>query len=90
MAKQKMLYPIVFIVIVGILVGCYFLFDENSTSVKTIEIADGSIRGVRETSLRKHVDFYAFRGIPFAKPPLGELRFKVNSVLFLQTSWQII
>lgn len=78
MTKYKMLYPIVFLVIVGILVGCFFLFDENATRIKTVEIADGSIRGIRETSLRKQVDFYAFRGIPFGKPPLGELRFKVN------------
>lgn len=44
---------------------------------KIIETNSGSIRGRLETSIWKKVDFYAFRGIPYAKPPVGDLRFKV-------------
>lgn len=80
--KKTSSYPLpVWQMLFGIIIsaGCYyFTLDSDSMRVKTVQIADGSIRGVRETSLRKQVDFYAFRGIPFAKPPLGELRFKVN------------
>ncbi|CAH1161896.1 unnamed protein product [Phyllotreta striolata] len=36
----------------------------------------GTLRGRKEYSLRKNVSFYSFLEIPFAKPPLGELRFK--------------
>ncbi|XP_060525635.1 juvenile hormone esterase-like isoform X2 [Cylas formicarius] len=40
-----------------------------------LDINDGPIRGVlQETDSGK--TFYAFKGIPYAQPPLGELRFK--------------
>ncbi|CAH1180190.1 unnamed protein product [Phaedon cochleariae] len=35
----------------------------------------GTIRGRKEYSLR-NISFYAFQEIPFAKPPVGELRFR--------------
>lgn len=43
-----------------------------------VATTNGWVRGVRETTQRKQVAFVAFRGIPYAKPPLGELRLKVN------------
>lgn len=36
----------------------------------------GPVRGRKRTSVNQ-VDFYSFQGIPYAKPPIGELRFKV-------------
>lgn len=52
---------------------------------KTVQTKNGLIGGVRETSHQHSVDFYAFRGIPFARPPIGRLRFKVSfgCILFL-------
>lgn len=44
---------------------------------------NGWVRGSQETTQRQQVDFVAFRGIPYAKPPLGELRLKVNLYLNL-------
>ncbi|CAB0037397.1 unnamed protein product [Trichogramma brassicae] len=35
----------------------------------------GKVKGVKKTALDEF-DFYAFKGIPYAKPPVGELRFK--------------
>lgn len=42
-----------------------------------IETNDGKVRGLRKTTLIKGVEYYSFRGIPYAKCPTGELRFKV-------------
>lgn len=43
----------------------------------TVEIEHGLIRGKLNRTLFDAKLFYSFRGIPFAKPPLGDLRFKV-------------
>lgn len=47
---------------------------------RTVETKSGSIRGVLQTSLLKGVDYYAFKGIPYAKAPTGDLRFRVSFV----------
>nr|AAC36245.1 carboxylesterase [Anisopteromalus calandrae] len=40
--------------------------------VKTLS---GQVRGLKQISV-EGIGFYAFKGIPYAKPPVGELRFK--------------
>ncbi|XP_074039007.1 juvenile hormone esterase [Leptinotarsa decemlineata] len=40
-----------------------------------VTIPDGTIRG-REEYSQRGIKFFSFQQIPFAKPPLGELRFK--------------
>lgn len=47
---------------------------------RTVETKSGQIRGIRKTSMLKNTDFYSFRGIPYGKPPIGDLRFKVSSL----------
>lgn len=47
------------------------------SKVKVIRTDNGLVRGLRETTLFKNQEYYAFKGIPFAKPPIGDLRFKV-------------
>lgn len=45
---------------------------------KIIETENGQVRGLRKTTLLNGILFYSFKGIPYAKPPIGDLRFKVD------------
>lgn len=53
----------------------------SADEYKTIETTNGRIRGIRKTTLLKNIPFYSFKSIPYAKPPVGELRFKVNKLM---------
>ena len=41
-----------------------------------IEISEGKIKGEEKES-REGRDFFAYRGIPYARAPVGDLRFEV-------------
>lgn len=45
---------------------------------KVIGTSNGEVRGRRNTTLLKNVPYYSFKGIPYAKPPIDDLRFKVS------------
>lgn len=45
--------------------------------VVTIETRQGSLKGIIQQAGPTR-NFYSFRGIPYAKPPVGHLRFKVR------------
>lgn len=47
---------------------------------RTVQTKSGAIRGAQQTTLLKGVDYYAFKGIPYAKAPIGDLRFRVSFV----------
>lgn len=42
-----------------------------------LETASGRIRGITATTLFDNKPYVAFKGIPFAEPRIGKLRFKV-------------
>lgn len=46
-----------------------------------VHIHEGFIRGTTLSSIRSNLTFFAFMGIPYARPPIGELRFKVRIVI---------
>ncbi|XP_057336605.1 juvenile hormone esterase-like [Microplitis mediator] len=41
-----------------------------------VEVEHGQVKGIRDKNVDGIHYFYAFRGIPYAKPPIGELRFQ--------------
>lgn len=45
---------------------------------KIVDTDNGRIRGIKSTTLLNGDPYYAFKGIPYAKPPTGNLRFKVT------------
>jgi hypothetical protein len=50
--------------------------DANMPETVTVQVAQGGLRG-RKLATKTGATYYSFRGIPYAKPPVGELRFKV-------------
>lgn len=44
-----------------------------------VKITQGFLRGQIEQNC-KHENYYSFKGIPFAEPPVGKLRFKVSGI----------
>lgn len=53
--------------------------NNTANSNATVQTNYGLIKGVLTLSLLNNV-FYSFNGVPYAKPPLGDLRFKVHYV----------
>lgn len=45
-----------------------------------VKTSDGHLKGATGTNIDGG-RFYSFLGIPYAKPPIGALRFKVSQVL---------
>lgn len=54
----------------------YILATATCHKFRTVSTNCGLVRGQQETSMLKKVSFYSFRGIPYAQPPIEELRFK--------------
>lgn len=56
--------------------NCYIYMAETVI----VRVAQGSLRG-QKVKTNAGVTYYSFHAIPYAKPPVGPLRFKVSSVL---------
>lgn len=59
------------------------LVNTNVSALDDYRVVDtkyGKIRGLRRRTLLDNTDFYSFKGIHYAKNPIGELRFKVRIV----------
>jgi acetylcholinesterase len=57
-----------------------FTFAAVTLADDIIVLKQGSVKGHRLTS-RKGREIFAFQGIPYAEPPVGELRFQVSVTL---------
>ena len=51
--------------------------NRRMSSTATIATVQGALRGKQECS-KSGFKYYSFKGIPYAKPPVGSLRFKVK------------
>lgn len=63
----------------------YLLVLENCSAI-TVKTKSGEIEGKDSKSLFDKRPFHSFRGIPYAKPPIGDLRFKVSETK-ISLSW---
>ncbi|XP_073820561.1 esterase B1-like isoform X1 [Musca autumnalis] len=55
----------------------YQLYSGATSEYVTTTTSKGPIRGRKRNNVySEHGSYYAFEGIPYAKPPLGELRFR--------------
>lgn len=57
----------------------YIVSAESFDRYKIVDTTNGKIRGIKGTTLLNGGAFYSFRGIPYAKPPVADLRFKVTN-----------
>lgn len=65
--------------IFGVVLGVMSLYEQTSgNSYPEVITSLGTIRGTEMTSYHHGKSFSAFRGIRYAQPPVGELRFKVS------------
>lgn len=50
--------------------------EEDESSI--VETESGRVRGRKNYTLYESKPYYEFKGIPYARAPVDELRFKVN------------
>lgn len=59
-------------------------------SSRTVDTTHGKISGRVLKTLIKQVEYYGFMGIPYAAPPIKDLRFMVNkNAFFLNIMFEI-
>lgn len=68
-----------FVIFLFIFCICSQVVTQESSNDQTCKVStnSGQIRGILNYTLFDDLPFYSFRGIPFGKPPVGNLRFKV-------------
>jgi hypothetical protein len=53
-----------------------FILKVGAKNIGLVITQSGKVQGTSETSFESR-EYWSFRGIPYAEPPLGQLRFKV-------------
>jgi hypothetical protein len=75
--KTNVKVDILFSIVLTILVSYFASKYIWPVPSPVVTIKDGKVQGLVSTS-RGGKEFYEYLGIPFAKPPVGNLRFEVN------------
>ena len=62
----------------------YYFFPPNIAEIAhlIVQVEQGKIRGKQSTSKYSRKKYCSFLGVPYAKPPVGDLRFMVNLYSF--------
>lgn len=68
----------VFITLVVISIFGGNVKGDDTEQYKTVKTSNGPVRGILQTTLLNKSEYYGFKGIPYAKSPTGDLRFKVS------------
>ena len=53
------------------------------SDTKIIKSQGGEVRGQKMLTAIDEKEYYAFKGIPYAQPPIGNLRFKVYFMIIV-------
>lgn len=56
-------------------------FVPIETDFVVVETTSGQLRGRKAFTVLNQTPYFTFRGIPYAQPPIGELRLKVTSIV---------
>lgn len=70
------------VLIILVVLAVKFYPNDKPNMFKTVQTKDGGIRGKRFQTAYKNRPYFAFRGMRYGKPPIGDLRFKVCSTFF--------
>lgn len=81
LTNERLCYRVCGIILLSVIISL-ILFPTRTSNpkdivYKNVETKNGAVRGFLDKTLIKEKPFFSFRGIPFAEPPIGELRFKV-------------
>lgn len=69
----------------GLVLSIDIILNELDSIYPIVQTKYGKIKGYSLAS-RRNRTFYAFKGIPYAAPPTGDLRFRVSIYFFILTS----
>ncbi|XP_057336608.1 juvenile hormone esterase-like isoform X1 [Microplitis mediator] len=75
-AELRITYCTILFITAGTVRSSDHLSDRSETNRPIVQVHDGQLKGIKEENVNGQSYFYAFRGIPFAKPPVDEQRFK--------------
>lgn len=78
LSKSRTILPNVYLAIAMLSICISLVESDTKENYKIVQTLNGKVRGVHRTTKINKFDFYAFRGIPYAKTPTGKLRFKVS------------
>lgn len=67
-----------------------FVLQNNVLCGPKVKVNEGVLEG-RKSSTENGFEYHSFQGIPYAKPPINELRFKViKSDINIYASYKIL
>lgn len=68
-------------IIVVLLTLISLAIADETNEFKIVQTEYGAVRGKVQSTMYGAKAYYSYRGIPFAKPPINELRYKVEIIL---------